>query len=110
MHAAFERLAAAKVFIARPGSSETLAFNPFAADPTEFRVTAGGRDWWAICAWDALGFPAALGADGAIAAKCGDCGDAIELRVRRGAVDGPAGVVLQFGLPALAWWKDIIFT
>lgn len=108
--AAFDRLAAAKVLIARPGSSEILAFNPFSADPTDFHVSAAGREWWAVCGWDALGIPAALGTDGAIVAKCGDCGDGIELEVRGGTVDGPPGIVLQFGLPALGWWKDIIFT
>jgi hypothetical protein len=31
--------------------------NPFSAVETPHRVEAGGRSWFANCAWDALGIP-----------------------------------------------------
>jgi len=42
--AALGRLGAARALILRPGTSEILSFNPFAAGPTEFLVRAAGRD------------------------------------------------------------------
>ena len=108
---AFGRLAAARVMILRPGTTELLSFNPFAAGPTDFRVRCAGRDWWGLCAWDAFGIPAALGSDGVVQAACADvCGVPLEVRLAGDAVGALDGVVMGFALPAREWWKDIIFT
>lgn len=108
--AAFDRLFAARVLILKPGTREILAFDPFAAGPTAFPVRAAEHDWWAICAWDALGVPAALHSDAVIGASCGDCGEPLDVRVADGAASGPAGTVMQVGVPALQFWQDIVFT
>src|SRR5579859_2195619 len=50
--ASFARMADAHVFIARKDSHEIYAYNPFCAEPSDFRVRADGRDWWGICGWD----------------------------------------------------------
>jgi len=110
VHAAFRRLWSARVLILDEGTGEIVAFNPFSTGPTDFKVTAAGRDWWGICGWDALGIAAALRSDGRLSTHCGDCGEPLEVTVAAGAVTGPVGTVLQIGLPALAWWKDIRFT
>ena len=108
---AFGRLAEARVMILRPGATEILSFNPFAAGPTDFRVRSGGRDWSALCAWDAFGVVAALGADGVVLGHCADvCGVPLEVRLAGDGIGALEGVVMQFGLPAREWWKDIIFT
>ena len=108
---AFGRLAAARVMILRPGTTELLSFNPFAAGPTDFRVRSADRDWWGLCAWDAFGIPAALGSDGVVQAACADgCGVPLEVRLAGDAVGALDGVVMGFALPAREWWKDIIFT
>ena len=107
----FGRLAAARTMILRPGSTEILSFNPFAAGETDFRVRAGGRDWSALCAWDALGVAAALDADGVVLGHCADvCGVPLEVRLAGDAIGALDGVVMQFALPAREWWKDIVFT
>jgi hypothetical protein len=107
----FARLAAARVMILRPGTTEILSFNPFAAGPTEFRVSAGGRDWSALCAWDAFGVAAALRTDGVVLGHCADvCGVPLEVRLAGDAIGALDGVVMQFALPAREWWKDIVFT
>ena len=107
----FGRLGAARVMILRPGTNEILSFNPFAAGPTDFRVRAAGRDWWALCAWDAFGVVAALGGDGLVLGRCADeCGVPLEVRLAGEAIGALDGVVMQFGLPARDWWKDIVFT
>jgi hypothetical protein len=88
---------------------EILMANPFSAVPTPHRVQAGGRWWYANCAWDAFGIPAALGADGHISSSCPDCGEAIEIDVvRRRPV--PDGDVFHVLVPARRWWDDIVFT
>ena len=108
--AAFGRLFAARVLILDGATGEILAFDPFSTGPTDFAVTSAGRDWWGICGWDALGIVAALRSDGTLRTRCGDCGEPFEVRVSAGVVDGPPGIVLQIGPPALQWWKDIRFT
>lgn len=109
--ASFARLGAARVMILRPGTSEILSFNPFARGDTDFRVRAAGQEWSALCAWDAFGIPAALGIDGVVMGDCGDgCGVPLEVRLAGDAIGALDGVVMQFGLPAREWWKDIVFT
>jgi hypothetical protein len=109
--ASFGRLAAARTMILRPGTTEILSFSPFAAGPTDFRVRADGRDWSALCAWDALGVVAALDADGLVLGHCADvCGVPLEVRLAGDAIGALDGVVMQFALPARDWWKDIVFT
>lgn len=83
--------------------------NPFAARPTDFRVSAGGREWYANCAWDAFGIGAALHVDSDFDTHCADCGDAIHVRVRDGSPDDPA-LVWHLLVPAAEWWNDIGFT
>jgi hypothetical protein len=107
----FGRLADARVMILRPGTTEILSFNPFASGPTDFQVRSGGRDWSALCAWDAFGVAAAVKDDGLVHGRCADvCGVPLEVRLAGDAVGSLDGVVMQFGLPAREWWKDIVFT
>ena len=107
----FGRLADARVMILRPGTTEILSFNPFAAGPTDFRVRSAGREWSALCAWDAFGVAAAVKDDGVVLGRCADvCGVPLEVRLAGDAVGSLDGVVMQFGLPAREWWKDIVFT
>ena len=109
--ASFARMADGHVFIARKGSHEIYAYDPFCADPTDFLVRAGGREWWAICGWDALGIPPALGTTGTVEARCGDCEESIHIDVGlAGNATTSSGAVLQVGLPAREFWKDIYLT
>ena len=111
VRASFDRMIAAHVFIPRRGSSEILSYNPFCADPTDFRVRCAGREWWALCGWDALGIPAALGAAGSIVSTCADCGEGIVVDVDRdGTATAARGAVLNIGVRARAFWDDIYFT
>jgi hypothetical protein len=82
---------------------------PFSAVPTAYRVQAGGRWWYANCAWDAFGICAALGVDGRIETECPDCGDRIAVAVRDGRADDES-LVFHVLVPAARWWDDIVFT
>jgi hypothetical protein len=82
---------------------------PFAAAPTDFRVTADTGAWWANCAWDALAVLAALHGDGHIDSTWSDTGEPVHLVVTDGQLDSTDGHI-SFALPAARWWDDIVFT
>jgi hypothetical protein len=83
--------------------------NPFSAVPTSYRVEADGRSWYANCAWDAFGIPAALHVDGHVSSACPDCGEPIEIDVRDHRPI-PEEHVFHVLVPAAHWWDDIGFT
>ena len=56
---AYEALHARHAFFLRPSSHEILMANPFSNTETTFRVHANGQTYFANCAWDSLGIPAA---------------------------------------------------
>ena len=89
-------------------AGEIRMANPFSAVPTSYRVEAAGRSWYANCAWDAFGIPAALHVDGDVSTECADCGEAIAVELRDGPE--PADHVFHVAVPAAHWWDDIVFT
>lgn len=110
VEAALRRLHDAHALVLHPGTTEVRMLNPFSAVETPHRVEAGGRRWFANCAWDALGIPAALHADARIETRCPDCSEPLELEVRGGELVRGAGVLVHFVVPARRWWDDIGFT
>ena len=107
---AYRRLHHAHALVLHPGSTEIRMLNPFSTVETPHRVEAAGRSWYANCAWDALGIPAALHADGRVDSACPDCGDRLELEVRDGELIRGAELLVHFVVPARRWWDDIGFT
>ena len=107
---AYRRLHDAHALVLDPGTTRIRMLNPFSAVETPHRVEAGGRSWFANCAWDALGIPAALHTDGEIRSACPDCGESLELDVRDGALQRGADLLVHFVVPARHWWDDIAFT
>ena len=106
--AALERLAAGRALVLQHESREVLMANPFSAVPTPFAVRAAGKLYYGNCIWDALGIPAALGADARIDCSCGCCGEAMSLAVGGDALR-PADGVVHFAIAAHHWWDDIVF-
>lgn len=109
IEASLRRLGEQKMLILAPGTTNIWAANPFCGVPSAFSVQANQRSYWAICIWDALGIPAALGADGSISARCGHSGEPLHLEVRAGELTTSAGIV-HFAVPARRWWENIGFT
>ena len=107
--AAWQRLHDAHALVLHPGTSELRMANPFAAQPTAYRVHAAGRDWFANCAWDAFGICAALDVDGRIVTACADCESEITVEVRNRQPDD-ATLVFHCLVPAVQWWDDIVFS
>ncbi len=108
--ASYRRLHDAHAIVLFPDTTDVWMAHPFCFAPTPHVVTAGGRDWTATCAWDALGIPGALHGDGEVESECACCGDAIALRVENGELVEGADVLVHFVVPARRWWEDIGFT
>jgi hypothetical protein len=107
--AAYLALADGHLIVLRPGTTTIWMAMPFSNMQTAYTVIAGGRAYYAPCAWDAFGIPAALGADARIFTTCQDCGGALERKVAGGQICETRGLV-HFTLPARRWWHDVGFT
>ena len=60
--------------------------NPFSGIPTDFKVHANGKTYYANCAWDMLGIPAALHMDAVIEAVCTESNETVQLEIKNGRV------------------------
>jgi hypothetical protein len=103
------RLHGAHALVLDPATAEIRMLNPFSLVPTAYRVNAGGRWWYANCAWDALGICAALRVDGRVETSCPDCGEPIALEIAAEQPDDPS-LLFHCLVPAARWWDDIVFT
>ena len=108
--AAYERLDERHALFLDPETREVRMAFPFSGVPTPFRVRANGRSYWANCAWDMLGVPAAFHDDAVVEAEYAEDGSPARLSVEgdrlRGEVDG----VVHFPLPLRRWYEDLVFT
>ncbi|MEO5919231.1 MAG: organomercurial lyase [Candidatus Limnocylindrales bacterium] len=106
--AGWEHLAADHALVLDGDGAIRMA-NPFAASETPYRVEAGGRSWFANCAWDSLGIGAALAVDSTVHTTCPDCSEPLTIAVREGRPDR-SDLVFHVLVPAVSWWEDIGFT
>ncbi len=107
--AAYEELHRRHTLYLRPGTHQILMANPFSGVETEFKVHANGRTYFANCAWDTLGIPAALHTEAEIAASCAQSGEQVRLYVSHGQVHGSEALV-HFLIPFREWYDDLAFT
>jgi len=107
---AYRRLNERHTIFLEPGTLAIRMAHPFSGIPTAFRVRANRRTYWANCAWDMLGIPAALAADAAIEASYADLSNTpVTLRVSDGQVYGH-GELVHFSLPFQRWYDDLVRT
>jgi hypothetical protein len=106
---AFTRLRRNRVLLLEPDGETIRMAPPFSGVPTPHRVEVGGQGYFANCAWDALGIPAALHRTAVVHSSCGQSGAPLELEVR---LDGPEPSAWLFHcqVPAARWWADLVFT
>ncbi|SRR6266498_967314 len=96
------------IFI-QPETHEILMANPFSGAETPFKVHAKNKTYFANCAWDSLGIPAALHVDAEIEAACAQSGAPIHLTVSRQKVQ-EADALVHFLIPFKNWYNDLPFT
>jgi len=110
VRSAFERLHARRLLVPEPGDPTRIRMAPpFSGIPTPFPVESRGKRYYANCAWDAYGIPAALHADAVIPASDAFTGEPLALEVRGGRPI-PRPYVAHFAVPAARWWEDIVYT
>ena len=105
--------------------------NPFSGIPTDFKVHANGKTYFANCAWDMLGIPAALHTDAVIEAVCTESGETVKLDIKDGYVTLSGAsrhegslpstseslrsaqsdmLLVHFPLAFSRWYDDLVFT
>ena len=106
---AFARLQANRVLLLEPDGEAIRMAPPFSGVPTPHRVEVGRQTYWANCAWDALGIPAALHQEAVVHSSCGQSGTPLRLGV---GLEGPepSRWLFHCQVPAARWWVDLVFT
>lgn len=106
---AYQELHGRHALFLKPGTQDILMANPFSGVETPFKVCANDKTYFANCAWDSLGIPAALCVDAEIKAACAQSGASIRLSVINRQVQ-KSDALVHFLLPFRDWYNDLIFT
>jgi Alkylmercury lyase len=106
---AYARLRASRVLLLEPDGETIRMAPPFSGVPTAHWVEVGRQAYFANCAWDALGIPAALQQPAEVFSRCEQTLEPLHLRVHESGPE-PVDCVIHFAVPAALWWKDIVFT
>ena len=96
-------------FFLEPETLTIRMANPFSGIPTDFKVHANGKTYFANCAWDMLGIPAALHCDAVIEAVCTESNDLVQLEVKGGKVTN-SELLVHFPLSFSRWYDDLVYT
>jgi len=106
---AYQRLRAQRVLVLGNDGLSVRMAPPFSGVATQHVVKASNQSYFANCAWDALGIPAALHQPATVYSRCEQSMEPLRLEV---SLDGPAGSdwVFHCVVPAAQWWDDIVFT
>jgi hypothetical protein len=124
-------------FFLEPGTLTVRMAWPFSAIPTDFKVQADGKTYYANCAWDMLGIPVVLQTNAVLEAVCTESNESAHLEVRDGQITNlvatrgarrhegslpptsetlrPFGaqsdiLLIHFPLPFARWYDDLVFT
>jgi hypothetical protein len=105
----FGRLRALRVLVLEGDGESIRMAPPFSGVPTQHHVTSGRVSYFANCAWDALGIPAALHQAATVHSRCEQSLEPLELAVSdRGPEE--SDWLFHSVVPAAKWWDDIVFT
>jgi hypothetical protein len=109
VRAGYARLHAKRMLVPMPGDDAIRMAPPFSGIPTQHRVRARGREYFANCAWDSFGIPAALQAEAEVLSRCEQSHEPLSIRV---GPDGPPSStwIFHVPVPAAHWWRDIVYT
>jgi hypothetical protein len=106
---AYSRLRSQRVLALESDGGSIRMAPPFSGIPTQHVVVVEGTQFFANCAWDALGIPAALQQPGMVYSRCEQSGEPLHLAV---GLEGPEASdwIFHCLVPAAKWWDDIVFT
>jgi hypothetical protein len=106
---AFSRLRAQRVLALEADGESIRMAPPFSGVPTQHVVIVDNRKYFANCAWDSFGIPAALQRPGWVHSRCEQTHEPLDLEI---CMEGPPPSDWLFHclVPAAKWWDDIVFT
>ena len=104
----YRRLRTQRLLVLEPDGSSIRMASPFSGVPTQHVVEAGGIQYFANCAWDALGVLAALHKPGTIHSRCEQSGEPLHLNVELQGPE-PSDWLFHCLVPAAKWWDNIVF-
>jgi hypothetical protein len=106
---AYQRLRAQRVLVLEDDEVSIRMAPPFSGVATQHVVKTAARSYFANCAWDALGIPAALHQPATVHSRCEQSMEPLRLEV---GLQGPESSdwVFHCVVPAAHWWDDIVFT
>jgi len=110
---AYQRLRANRVLLPDESGTAIQMAPPFSGVPTQHVVESDGVRYFANCAWDAFGIPAALKTRSArVVSRCEESLEVLDLRIgRRGPeLEAVPDWVFHCLVPAVHWWDDLPFT
>jgi Alkylmercury lyase len=107
--AAYARLRAQRVLLLEEDGASIRMAPPFSGVPTQHVAVVGGKRYFANCAWDSFGIPAALGAVGLVESRCEQSGEPLRQPI---GLDGPppSDWLFHCAVPAAHWWDDLVLT
>jgi hypothetical protein len=106
---AYQRLYAKRMLVPMPDGESIRMAPPFSGIPTQHVVRANGKEYFANCAWDSFGIPAALHADGDVRSRCEHTHESLRVPIGTGGPP-PSSWVFHVAVPAAHWWRDIVYT
>jgi hypothetical protein len=103
------RLRGQRVLVLEPDGISIRMAPPFSGVRTQHVVIVGETKYFANCAWDSFGIPAALHRPGQVHSRCEQSGELLDLQI---GLEGPSPCSWLFHclVPAAKWWDDIVFT
>ena len=106
---AYARLRAQRVLVLEQDGVSIRMAPPFSGVPTQHVVIVDNKKYFANCAWDSFGIPAALQRPAQVHSRCEQSGDPLNLEI---GSQGPPACEWLFHclVPAAKWWDDIVFT
>ena len=101
---AFLTLRAQRVLVLEPDGVSIRMAPPFSGVPTQHVVMVDDTKYFANCAWDSFGIPAAQ-----VHSRCEQSDEQLNLEI---GLEGPPSWSWLFHclVPAARWWDDIVFT
>jgi Alkylmercury lyase len=105
----YRRLYAKRMLVLMPDGESIRMAPPFSGIETQHQVRAGEKTYFANCAWDSFGIPAALHVEADVLSRCEQTHEPLRLHL---TVDGPpsADWLFHAAVPAVRWWRDIVYT
>ncbi len=107
---AYARLYEKRMLVLMPDAESIRMAPPFSGIETQHRVRANGLEYFANCAWDSFGIPAALHAHADVISRCEGTREPLHLRLTKDGPPPAAGWLFHVAVPAAHWWRDIVYT